>query len=593
MNPRRLATLLLTAPLAAQAQDAQPLAPRQGFEHVLPADTLAFLGVSDVEQMSKDFRASSSGRFWYDPACSALRETLSDHVDVLTSQVHAELGVDPLELLDMLHGRVALALVGPAGTSVGGPGDMPAMALVLLADVGEDRDRCAQVVDALVARVAEASGAVRKSNLLGETEVSVIEMEAHDGDGTLRLNHAFHGGTLLVTFEKHPMMNEPLDALLARLDGEPGEVLADRPQFRGSIAAQAGGLQGWADLGRVMDFVHDAVAGSEDEEDLQIMERLGLFDLGCLSFSSRYANAESRFDMSLDWGGGGWIPSFMRLLCVSGPAGTLDAVPQDCRSAVAARLDFGGLFDTAVKALMEAGEVEMSDVTGFLAESEEMLGFNLRDDLLDALDGQVTVVTAEVDASEAFMGTEADPQNYALLIGLADGQRINTLVEAAVRKMGLHAARQRQEFQGYEMYNVPVFPGIEVNYAILPDMAVISLSGTLLQDVLRRKAGGDLPDLAGDADFSARAASLLPQPGMLQYTDTAGSVKGLFRALGGMSELFEDLADDAPDELAGLFSLLTDLPMVDEAVIEKHFAGASVTAMAVDERGLHIQTVSP
>ena len=592
MTPRRLAATLL---LSASAL-AQPSASPQGFEHVLPADTLAFLGVADVEQMSKDFRASSSGRFWYDPACSGLRETLSDHVDVLTSQVHAELGVDPLELLEMLHGRVALAVVGQPGDAAAfhDGGDVSGMALVLLADVGEDRERCAQVVDALLARLAEASGAVRKSNLLGETEVAVIEMEAPGGEGgTLRLNHAFHGGTLLVTLEKHPMSHEPLDALLARLDGEPGEVLADQTLFRGSLAAQAGGLQGWVDLGRIMDFVHDAVAGSDDADDVKVMERLGLFDLGCLSFSSRYAAGESRFDMALDWGGGGWIPSFMRLMCVSGPANTLDAVPQDCRSALAARLDFGGLFDTAVKALMEAGEVDMADVTGFLAESEEMLGFNLRDDLLDALDGQVTLVTAEVEASEAFMGTEADPQNYALLIGLADGARINTLVESSVRKMGLHAARKRQEFQGYEMFSVPVFPGIEVNYAILPDMAVVSLSGALLQDVLRRKAGGDLPDLAGDKDFHARAAQLLPEPGMLQYTDTAGSVKGLFRALEGMGEMLEEFARGAPDELAGLFSMLTDLPRVDEAVIERHFAGASVTAMTVDERGLRVQTVSP
>jgi hypothetical protein len=592
MTPRRLAaTLLLSASLLAQPLAAQQA--QQGFEHVLPADTLAFVGVADVEQVSKDFRASSSGRFWYDPACSSLRETLSDHVDVLTSQVHAELGVDPLELLEMLHGRVALAVVGQPGEAAFRGGDVSGMALVLLADVGEDRERCAQVVDALVERLAEASGAVRKSNLLGETEVAVIEMAAPDGEGgSLRLNHAFHGGTLLVTVEQHPLPHEPLDTLLARLDGEPGEVLADQPLFRDSLAGPSGGLQGWVDLGRIMDSLHDAMAGSGGD-DLRVMERLGLFDLGCLSFSSRYAAGESRFDMSLDWVGGGWIPSFMRMLCVSGPASTLDAVPQDCRSALAARLDFGGLFDTTVKALMEAGEVDMADVTSFLAESEEMLGFNLRDDLLDALDGQVTLVTAEVEPSQAFMGTEADPQNYALLIGLEDGARINTLVEASVRKMGLHAARKRQEFQGYEMFSMPVFPGIEVNYAILPDMAVISLSGTLLQDVLRRKAGGDLPDLAGDKDFNARASQLLPEPGMLQYTDTAGSVKGLFRALEGMGEMFEDFARGAPDELAGLFSLLTDLPRVDEAVIEKHFAGASVTAMAVDERGLRVQTVSP
>jgi len=589
MNPRRLAaTLLLSASAAAQ----------QGFEHVLPADTLAFVGVADVEQVSRDFRASSSGRFWYDPACAALRDALADRIDVLTAQVHAELGVDPLELLDMLHGRVALAFVGTPGDAQAfhDDEDVAGLAVVLLADVGEDRDRCAQVVDALAARLADDAGAVRKSNLVGETEVAVLELSGPgDGDGLVRLNYAFHGGTLLVTLEKHPLPKEPLDALLARLDGVAGETLSDRPGFRGSLAGEAGGLQGWADLGRVMDFVHEAVAEADDD-DLRMMERLGLFDLGCLSFSSRYAAGESRFDLSLDWGGGGWIPSFMRLLCVSGPAGSLGAVPQDCRSAVAARLDFGGLFDTTVKALIESGEVAMSEVTGFLAASEEMLGFNLRDDLLDALDGQVTVVTCEVDAAEAFMGTEADPQNYALLVGLKDGARINTLVEDAVRRMGLHAARKRQEFQGYEMFNVPVFPGIEVSYAILPDMAVISLSGTLLQDVLRRKAGGDLPALAGDQDFTARAARLLRQPGLLQYTDTAGSVKGAFRALGGLSEMFSRMARNAPDEVPGLgelFSLLSELPAVDEAVIDRHFKGASVTAMAIDEKGLTLQSVSP
>ena len=60
-----------------------------------------------------------------------------------------------------------------------------------------------------------------------------------------------------------------------------------------------------------------------------------------------------------------------------------------------------------------------------------------------------------------------------------------------------------------------------------------------------------------------------------------------------VTEMLEEFARGAPDELAGLFSMLTDLPRVDEAVIERHFAGASVTAMTVDERGLRVQTVSP
>jgi hypothetical protein len=46
-------------------------------------------------------------------------------------------------------------------------------------------------------------------------------------------------------------------------------------------------------------------------------------------------------------------------------------------------------------------------------------------------------------------------------------------------------------------------------------------------------------------------------------------------------------------ELAGLIGLLTGLPKVDEALIDKHFKGATVAALSVDEHGLAMEAVSP
>lgn len=577
------AVLLLAA--AAPAQE--------GFEQVLPADAFAFLGVADVERMSQDFRESASGRFWFDPANAGLRELLAGRIDVLTEQMHAELGVDPLDLLDMLHGRVALAAFGEPAGSAFEPGGWPAgLAGVLLADVGEDGEDALRIVDALVARLADRSGAVRKSFLAGEVEVSVLEFTREGREGSVRLSHCLAGETLVLSLEAHPLPGDPLEDLLERLSQGGGEALADAPAFRGSLAARTGGLQAWFDVGRVMGFVRTGMEAGGEAEDASLLERLGVFGLGCLALNTRYAEGESRMDLHLGWDGG-WIPDFARLLFVSGPADTLGVVPQDCLSAVTARTDFAGLFDATVKALLESGEITTADVTDFLAQSEEELGFSLRDDLLEALDGRVTVVTGRVDAAEALPGAMGEPQNFVVVLGLQDGERINTLVEGVVRATGLHAARQREEFQGFEVFSVPVFPGIEIRYAILPDMAVLSLSPTLLHDVLRRKAGSGLPVLTGDDDFKARSAHLTGQPGLLQYTNTADSIRSAYAALEGMAEMLRDADLSEFGPAAGLFEIFLAIPPADDAVIERHFHGATLVALSADERGLTMQSVSP
>jgi len=586
---RCLALLLVLASSVAAVQDKA--GPPPGFEHIVPSDAVFFVGISDVEEVGRGFRESCAGRFWYDPANAPLREALEARIDGLTAQMHAELGVDPVKFLEMLHGRLALTTVGLPRVEDLGPGPPHGFAIALLADVGPDRDACEALVSALANRLAEELGAVRKSAVTGDTEISVLEIARGDeNEPSLRLEHGFHGDTLVLTLELHPMQPDALETLVARLDGEPGESLADVPRFAGSLAAETGGTQLWVDCGRILGLVREALVSQGEDEQANVLGRVGLFDLGCLSMNSGYEKTGSRMRLRLDWWGSGWIQTFARLACVSGPPTTLSVVPADCLSAFAARLDFGGLFDAVVKALIDSGAVTMPDVVGFLTEAEESLGFNPREDLLDALDGQVTLVSCAVPPEDAIPGLEGDPQNMLLLVGLKDGARVNGIIEDAVRRTGLHAARKRAEFQGYEMFSMPVFPGFELHYAVLPDLAVLSLSGALLQDVLRRKAGDDLPTLAKDKEFQARLASLSHAPGLLEYQDTAANVKAAFRALDSVGELLKHLENS---ELAGLIGLVTGLPPVDEALIDKHFKGATVAVVSVDENGLMMEVASP
>ena len=582
MNTRCLALLaVLAAPAAAQ----------QGFEHVVPSDAVFYAGAVDIEALGRAFRDSPSGRFWYDPANAPLREALEARVDALTAQMHAELGVDPLDLFDMLHGRLAIATVGLPRAEDLDDGPPRGFGVAFLADVGSDRDACEDLFSSLADRLAEELGAVRKSAMAGDTEVSVLDIGGGSDEHSVRFKHAIHESTLVLTVELHPMQPDAMETLIARLDGEPGESLADTPRFADTLAAETGGTQLWIDFGRIMDVVRAAAeAHGEDDEALDIMRRCGLFDLGCLAMCSNYEPSGTRMHMRLDWSGDGWIQTFARLACVPGPATTLSVLPADCVSAFAAHVDFTGLFDAIVKALIDSGAATMADVVGFLTDAEDNLGFNPRDDLLDSLDNQVTLASCPVPAEEAMPGVEGGPENMVLMLGLKDGSRLNTLVEDAVRKTGLHAARKRSEFQGYEVFSVPVFPPFDVHYAMLPDMAVISLSGTLLQDVLRRKAGSDLPTLADNQEFKERLASLTHTPGMLEYQDTAANAKAAFRALASLGDMLREF-DVGP--LAGLVSLLEDLPPTDDELIDKHLKGATVAALSVDERGFAMEAVSP
>jgi hypothetical protein len=587
MTPRAAALLALLVAPAAAVQDK---APRPGFEHVVPSDSVLYVGATDIEQLGRDFRESPGGRFWHDPANAPLREAIEARIDGLTAQMHAELGVDPMDFLGMLHGRVAIASVGlPRVEDL--DGTPRGFALALLADVGEDRDACEELLSALADRLAESMGAVRKSTVAGDTAVSVLELTHGDDRPRLRLKHGFHDDTLVLTLELHPMQPDAMETLIARLEGQPGESLADVPRFRSTLAAETGGTQMWMDFGRVLGLWQAWLErqGEEEAETLGIARRVGLFDLGCLSACSAYEKGGSRMRLRLDWSGNGWLQTFARLACVSGPATTLSAVPADCVSAIAARIDFAGMFDAVIKVIIEMQAATMSEVVEVLTEAEEMLGFDVRDDLLDSLDGQVTLVTCEVPAEDALPGLVAQSQNLVLLVGLKDSARVRELVEGALKRTGLHAVRKRTDFQGFELCSVPL-PPMQLQYALLPDMAVLSLSGTLVQDVLRRKAGADLPVLARDEEFLARSARLTRQPGLLEYQDTAANMRALFRMLGTAGDLLERIDHG---ELGAVVDLLSGLPQVDEALIDRHFHGATVAALSVDEHGLAMEAIAP
>jgi len=621
-TPRPAALLvglaLLAAPRAAMAQDESPLVADdsatavQGFEHVLPPDTIAFLGTADVDAAGRNLSATAYGAWWHDADNAPLREALAALLSALGNEATAALGVDPLALPAMAHGRLAFALGGDLEAGVA-DSTSPCLVFTLLADVGPDHEACDAIVATLEEKLAADGHTARKMDVIDGTDVAVLEDEPTTGKPRERLRVAFHGETLIVLFESLPVQRDGMAFLLERLSGEPAACLADQPRFRDSLAAQPGDVQGWFDVSALVSFskaafAEEAAATAGEpaangeprrtpEETLDSVQRSGVFDLESLSLSASWSGRGSRVQVRLGWPGQGWVPSLARCLLAPGDIDLLASVPGTCSAAVAMRIDFTELFDQALRVGVQSGELPPSAPVDMLAKMQETLGFDLRDDLLDALDGRLGLMVFQVPPEDALpFGSPEMSINEVALVGLKDGAAINALIEDLVRRTSAHATRQRSEVLGYEVFHLPLLPGFAVHYAILPDMAIVSFSETLLLDALRRKAGESGQKLLGaDSIFQARVAQLEMPAGLMHYgVASLGLLIAAGLAEDARSALVAHLSARESDDVARtLAQRLADVPSVDPGVLAKYFDGGMLTTLTMDERGLLFQSASP
>jgi hypothetical protein len=347
----------------------------------------------------------------------------------------------------------------------------------------------------------------------------------------------------------------------------------------------------WADVGGIMRMVFDNLEsfGKLDKDEAKLIETLGLRDVGVMSMNLHCDEAGSRAALRLDWTGDGWIPRLSRQVCRPGTFRSLAYVPADCRGVQALQSDPAGLFDAVVKMLIEFGELSPADLVEGLTDFEAELGFNPREDLLELLDGELVFMVSDVDQSEAFPFTPMDPINFAAIMGLVDGEEMRTLVDGVIRRMGLHVGLRSEEFLGYMVTYLPLIPGFSLYYAILDDMVVVSMSPTMVHDVLRRRSSADLPSMRSAADFRQVADRLQGGYGLLGYSDSAAELKSALRMLKGFPEFFGAQGQAVPGELAWL----AQMPWPEESVVDKYFSGGTASALTIDETGLMFESIGP
>src|SRR5262245_32818226 len=255
-------------------------AQQQPFHHAVPAECVGFLGLDSVAELKANYAASPLGQMWMDPQLEPLRHAWSSHIDALSASLKEELGVDPLELPGMLSGPFAIAVLDAPRTGFGGQhpkGLCTPLAIAVMGDVGGRREKCRELVNQLVERLAGCEGMQSSIEKQGADEVRVLTTPGCELVPPIELRQTLHGNVLVVTARAGGSSHDDLQRLIDGLDGRAANPLSANPSFANSLAGPDGAThqRAWVDLA--------AVLGNSTDDTLK---KLGLTGLGAFSLSS-------------------------------------------------------------------------------------------------------------------------------------------------------------------------------------------------------------------------------------------------------------------------------------------------------------------
>lgn len=152
--------------VACLSQVVLTAAERPPAPQLLPADTVAYLRVANVQDFLKQFRESSGGKLANDDRLRPLIDQLYGSARSAFEEVEAQVGASLDKLLALPQGEFCFALVRPETGSV-----VP----VLLLDLGASDETARTLISRLEARAAEA-GATRSTEEIGDTTLTLLKL---------------------------------------------------------------------------------------------------------------------------------------------------------------------------------------------------------------------------------------------------------------------------------------------------------------------------------------------------------------------------------------------------------------------------------
>ncbi|MBX3440634.1 MAG: hypothetical protein KF861_24295, partial [Planctomycetaceae bacterium] len=203
-------------PSMLTAADAPPA------ERRLPTGTSVFASVPDANSARERFLETSYGQMLSDDAFGPIREEIAAWWEEKSENTEKDLGIPPAELLNLLHGELAFAVVQPPGKDLG---------VVFFVEFGEHRDTLETLLEK--ARGTLEEQAERSVDSVQDTEVTTYMFdESDEGNGRGSMSYIIKDEHFVLVFAGAENSKGVMEEILLRWDGEHDQCFAEDPLFR-------------------------------------------------------------------------------------------------------------------------------------------------------------------------------------------------------------------------------------------------------------------------------------------------------------------------------------------------------------------------
>ncbi len=482
-------------------------------DRLLPPGVLLHVRISDMTDLKERLPKTGFGKMYADESMDKVRATIEEYFNKESEDASKELGFPLSDLLNLPEGEVTLAILQPAGRDLAG---------VVLMEIGEQQE----TLDKALAKLDEAltaQGAKKKTETIEEVEVTIYEIPKKGADADSEEKNTFCffaddgmfvGGSDLSV----------LQDVLSRWEGDSDDVLAEEEIYsyiREKCATREEGDS-------VVEWYFDPmglIAAALNSDENAAFQALAFQSYLPITGFDKFKAVGGNIDLAE----GGYDVHSRSFMFVEQPTtGALramefpptDLTPPAWVGATAPQYtsmnwDAPGAYSALVEmanAFTGPGNAEQQVKTW-----ATQLGFHLKDDLIDLLDGQIVMLTD--------VNTEGEQvaQKALFAVKLKDATKFQETLNNILEKTGTNVTKR--DFEGTKVYDLQA-PSADVSpaMAISKNYFFFSTHADSLEAALRPSSSGD-ETLAKSKDY-VRLSKLMPaKNSMVSFSDFAKQLK--------------------------------------------------------------------
>lgn len=513
--PLLLATVV-AGPFAATAQEpAAAPAGTPALEALLPADTFLVASVPDVPAMHDQMSRTALGKLWREPEVQRFLRPAMEMLEAKLAKAEKKSGHRLADVLDMFRGQIGLAVVEFDPMFGGLIPDA-----VMYVDFGERRADAEKLIGEMMAKARNM--AVRTSEYEGH-EIRHVTMP-----NGMEVAASWFGNAMALS-ARADRLEHMYDAWKAGAEGS----LQSNPTY-GAAMERVGGADSFLNAFVNVEAILGHFGQRVDPSMMHVLDVTGLSGMKSISMASSMAGEGIRdsFFVAVP----GEKRGLMKLAYTAPDAGTglLDRVPADAFYATAGAGDLNEMVSILMDLARNFDPSAVDQIEMGLAQAKQMLGVDIRDDLLAPL-GQEMGAYMTLPAGGGlipdvvFLAKLDDPARFqnALTQIVA---RVKMMMEENEKRLSLE--HRTMDFMGKTIHYVhvshrrgdpvPVTPSFLVD----GDLLAVALFPQPLKDMIAR--AGNAPSIRQRPDFQRVMKGLPDGMKSVEYMDLGVGFRWLY-----------------------------------------------------------------